>query len=58
MSNKNDLKKIKVLNNKLDNYKKELNYYDDKYNFEPSTFGYLYINENNQIKRGIKHKCF
>ena len=58
ISNKNDLKKIKVLNNKLDNYKKELNYYDDKYNFEPSTFGYLYINENNQIKRGIKHKCF
>ena len=32
--------------------------YDNKYNFETSKFGYLYINEDNQIKNGIKYKCF
>lgn len=58
ISDKKDLKKIKELNNKLENYKKELNYYDDKYTFEPSKLGYLYINEDNQIKNGIKYKCF
>ena len=58
VSNETDSKKIKELNNKLDNYKTELNYYDNKYKFEPSKFGYLYINEDNQIKNGIKHKCF
>ena len=58
ISNKNDLGKIKKLNDKIDNYKTELNYYDNKYNFIPSEFGYIYINEDNQIKNGIKIKCF
>ena len=53
ISNETDSKKIKELNNKLDNYKTELNYYDNKYTFEPSKFGYLYINQDNQIKNGV-----
>ncbi len=44
ISNNNDTNKIKKLNNKINNYKLELNYYDDKYKFKPSTNGYLYIN--------------
>lgn len=58
ISNKNDINKIKKLNSKINNYKTELNYYDNKYKFEPSSNGYLYINENNQIKNGVKQKCF
>jgi len=58
ISNNNDMNKIKKLNNKIDNYKTELNYYDTKYKFDPSNYGYLYINEDNQIKNGIKQKCF
>jgi prophage antirepressor-like protein len=57
ISNKNDMNKIKKLNNKIDNYKTELNYYNDKYQFVPSTHGYIYICEDNQIKNGIKIKC-
>ena len=30
ISNNNDMNKIKKLNNKIDSYKSELNYYDDK----------------------------
>ncbi len=37
ISNKNDMNKIKKLNEKIDNYKTELNYYSNKYKFEPST---------------------
>lgn len=58
ISNKNDMDKIKKLNNKIDNYKTELNYYNDKYKFTPSTYGYIYICDNIQIKNGIKMKCF
>ncbi len=58
ISNNNDMNKIKKLNNKIDNYKSELNYYDDKYKFEPSTNGYLYINEDIKINNGIKIKCY
>lgn len=58
ISNKSDMDKIKKLNNKIENYKTELNYYDTKYKFEPSVHGYLYISENNQIKNGIKIKCY
>ena len=57
ISNKNDMSKIKKLNDKIDNYKTELNYYNDKYKFEPSIHGYIYICENNQIKNGINIKC-
>ena len=43
MLNENDMKKIKKLNDKIFNYKTELNYYNDKFKFEPSTHGYIYI---------------
>ena len=46
IANKNDMNKIKKLNDKIENYKTELNYYDDKYKFEPFEHGYLYINQN------------
>ena len=52
ISNKNDMDEIKKLNKTIDNYKTELNYYDDKYKFKPSEHGYLYINQNNQTKDG------
>jgi hypothetical protein len=52
------MSKIVKLNNKIDNYKTELNYYNDKYKFEPSSYGYIYICEDSQIKNGIKIKCF
>jgi hypothetical protein len=58
ITNKNDMNKIKKLNSKINNYKTELNYYDTKYKFEPSSNGYLYINEDNLIKNGVKKKCF
>ena len=46
ISNKNDMNKIKKLNDKIDNYKTELNYYNDKYEFIPSAFGYIVITRN------------
>jgi hypothetical protein len=55
---KEDKQKLDLLNNKLDNYKHELTYYYDKYNFKPSDNGYLYINQNNSIKDGKEIKCF
>jgi hypothetical protein len=58
ISNKSDMQKIKKLNNTIDNYKTELNYYYDKFKFEPSEFGYLYICENNHIQEGIEIPCF
>ena len=54
----NDKKKLDKLNNKLDNYKQELTYYYDKYDFEPSNNGYFYINEDITIKKSIKTKCY
>lgn len=36
ISKKDDLEKIKKLNDKIDNYKTELNFYNDKYKFVPS----------------------
>ena len=53
-----DKKKLDKLNNKLDNYKKELTYYYDKYDFELFTNGYFYINEDIIIKNGKKIKCY
>lgn len=57
MSNdeKKSLKNInKQLENKLDNYRAELEYYYDKYNFLPSKKGYIYINEVKMISKGEK----
>ena len=51
-------KKLDKINKKLDNYKQELTYYYDKYDFVPSDNGYFYINEDTIIKKGIKTKCF
>jgi prophage antirepressor-like protein len=53
-----DKQKLDKVNEKLDNYKQELTYYYDKYEFEPSKNGYLYINQNNSIKDGKEIKCF
>lgn len=53
-----DQHKINKLNEKIENYKTELNYYDDKYKFVPSPYGYIYINEDEQIKNGIKVKYY
>ena len=50
--------KIKKLNDKINNYKTELNYYNDKYKFEPSQYGYIYICETIQTKNGIQLKCY
>jgi hypothetical protein len=58
ISKKSDMKKIKKLNKTIDNYRAELNYYYDKFKFEPSEFGYLYICENNHIQDGIDIPCF
>lgn len=58
IANKTDMNKIKKLNEKISNYKTELNYYNDKYKFVFSKFGYLYICEDNQVKNGIEIKCF
>lgn len=54
-SEKEQLKLINdTLKKKLENYKKELNYYYDKYKFEPSKHGYIYINEVYLIVNGEK----
>ena len=42
----NDKKELDKLNTKIDNYKQELLYYYDKYDFTPSNNGYFYINED------------
>lgn len=44
----------KKLENKLNLYKDELEYYYDKYKFIPSLGGYIYINEVKMINRGKK----
>jgi len=51
-------KKLDKLNNKIDNYKQELTYYYDKYNFETSSNGYFYINEDKVIKNGKNITCY
>jgi hypothetical protein len=38
-----DKENFDKINKKLNNYKKELEYYSNKYNFEPSENGYFYI---------------
>jgi prophage antirepressor-like protein len=51
-------KELDKINKKLDNYKQELTYYYDKYNFESSKNGYFYINEDSIIKNGKKIICY
>lgn len=58
ISNEEDTMKIKKLNEKINNYKAELNYYNDKYEFVPSELGYIYINENKQTKNGVPITCY
>jgi prophage antirepressor-like protein len=57
MSN-DEKKSLKIINkqleNKLNNYRVELEYYYDKYNFIPSKGGYIYINEVKMINKGQK----
>ena len=56
--NEKDKKKLDELNNTIDNYKQEMTYYNNKYDFIPSEHGYLYINQNNSIKDGKEIQCF
>jgi prophage antirepressor-like protein len=54
----NDKKELNKLNTKINNYKQELLYYYDKYDFTPSKNGYFYINEDTVIKNGKKTICY
>ena len=54
----NEKKELDKLNTKIDNYKQELLYYYDKYDFTPSKNGYFYINEDTVIKNGNKITCY
>lgn len=55
---KEDKEQLDKLNNKLSNYKKELEYYSKKYNFEPSKNGYLYIKIKKMIINGKEVVCY
>lgn len=55
---KEDKEQLDKLNNKLSNYKKELDYYSKKYNFEPSENGYLYIKIKKMIINGKEVVCY
>ena len=54
----NDKKQLEKINKKLDNYKQELTYYYDKYNFVPSKSGYFYIMLDAKIVKGKKSTCY
>jgi prophage antirepressor-like protein len=54
----NNKKELDKINEKLINYKDELNYYYDKYEYIPSNNGYLYINMDIVIIKGIKTICY
>jgi prophage antirepressor-like protein len=54
---KKEMKKIKNLNEKIDNYKKELSHFEKK-DYEKSKNGYFYISEDITIHNGKKIKCF
>ena len=51
-------KKLDLVNDKLINYEKELNYYYDKYEYIPSDNGYFYINIDYIIIKSIKQICY
>lgn len=54
---KKDMKKIKNLNQKIENYKEELEH-NQKYKFEKSKDGYFYISEDIVINNGAEKKCY
>ena len=56
--NSEDKSKLDNLNNKISNYKKELNFYNEKYNFEPGTKGLFYIKKKYIYKNGEKILCW
>jgi prophage antirepressor-like protein len=53
-----DKEKMDKINEKLNNYKKELEYYSNKYNFEPSENGYFYIKKKLMIINSKKVLCY
>ena len=54
---KKEMKKIKNLNQKIDNYKQELSHFEKK-DYEKSKNGYFYISEDITIHNGKQTKCF
>ena len=54
---KKEMRKIKNLNQKLNNYKKELSHHEKK-DYEKSKNGYFYISEDITIHNGKEIKCF
>ena len=54
---KKEMKKIKNLNEKIDNYKQELSHFEKK-DYEKSKNGYFYISEDITIQNGKQTKCF
>ena len=54
---KEEMKKIKNLNQKIDNYKQELSHFEKK-DYEKSKNGYFYISEDITIQNGKEIKCF
>ena len=54
---KKEMKKIKNLNEKIDNYKQELSHFEKK-EYEKSKNGYFYISEDITIHKGKELKCF
>ena len=54
---KEEMKKIKNLNEKIDNYKQELSHLEKK-DYEKSKNGYFYISEDITIQNGKEMKCF
>ena len=54
---KKEMKKIKNLNQKLNNYKQELSHFEKK-DYEKSKDGYFYISEDITIQNGKSIKCF
>jgi prophage antirepressor-like protein len=58
IANNNEQDKINKMNEKIENYKQELTYYNDKYKFIPSKGGYIYILVDYKIVKGKKIKCY
>lgn len=55
--NKEEMKKIKKLNEKIKLFEEELKHHE-KYKFEKSENGYFYISENITIDKGKEIKCY
>lgn len=53
-----DKEKLDKINEKLNNYKKELEYYSNKYNFESSENGYFYIKQKTMIIDSKEVICY